>query len=158
MLTKSKHDRYLLIIFVIWALVTVGFHFFSSQCEQKPKNPPRTEVAHPRVAPTPYTDKELAGWYATYNSRYFSGHLPKDTKVRWAFLEGRYGETANPQDNFFVIRLDIPKNREAIMAKQTLLHEMCHVATYGKELDFHGPLWQAEIHRLMMEGAWDDLV
>lgn len=148
-MNSKKADRLIQIVFFIWLAVSIGFCLFSAKL--------LPSVPKTSVSAAPFTDKQLAAWYATYNERYFSGRLPKNTVVRWNFLEDKYGETEPPADGRFVILLDISRNRESIMARITLLHEMCHVATYDKGFD-HGLAWRAEIHRLMMEGAFDDLI
>jgi SprT-like family len=150
-MTRTGNDRVLVLILVLLcALWSVLFSESRSQSE------PTRPAAHKAVAPTPYTDKELAEWFATYNRRYFSNRLPATT-VRWAFLGLKYGETEQLENGQFLIRIDIARNREGIMTLITMLHEMCHVATAGKGFD-HGPAWQAEMHRLMLEGAFDELL
>jgi hypothetical protein len=63
----------------------------------------------------------------------------------------------------FVIRLDVIKNQERNVAKTTILHEMCHVKTWGESCHIPGQpstcrRWLVELHRIMLEGAFDDLV
>jgi hypothetical protein len=117
----------------------------------------------PTTDPLPFTPGELQDIYKSYNSQYWDGKLAKATVV-WTVLKvGRFGETEKEDDGRFLIRLDSTKNREANVAKTTILHEMCHVRTWGEDCHIPGTpnkcrRWLAELHRIMLEGAFDDLV
>jgi len=107
----------------------------------------------------PFNVGELQDLYKTYNRTYWDGKLPANATVVWTGLnKERFGETTTDGNGRFVIRLDVMKNRERNVAKTTILHEMCHVKTYGQDKTDHGPRWLAELHRIMLEGAFDDLV
>jgi SprT-like family len=126
--------------------------WFPAQAQQVKKPAPTCE------APVlPYTTGEMQATFDTYNREYWDGKLPK-TVVVWTGLTKRYGETEKQADGSFLIRLDAVKNKEQNVAKTTLLHEMCHVKTYGQDKVDHGDRWHAELHRIMLEGAFDDLV
>jgi len=106
----------------------------------------------------PYTTGEMQDIFDTYNREYWDGKLPKTVIVWTGLPKQRYGETEKQTDGSFIIRLDVIKNKEQNVAKTTLLHEMCHVKTYGKDKTDHGDRWHAELHRIMLEGAFDDIV
>ena len=108
------------------------------------------------AAPLPLTNGELQDIFKFYNRTYWDGRLPT-VLVVWTGLENRYGETDMLPDGRYVIRLDATKNREGNVARTTILHEMCHVRTWGEDAQ-HGPRWRAELHRIMLEGAFDDIV
>lgn len=105
-----------------------------------------------------YTTGEMQAIFDTYNRVYWDGKLPKTVIVWTGLPKQRFGETEKQTDGSFLIRLDAVKNKEQNVAKTTLLHEMCHVKTYGQDKTDHGDHWHAELHRIMLEGAFDDLV
>jgi hypothetical protein len=129
------------------------------------------------VIPLPFSSGALQDLFKSYNRQYWRGKLPKTTVV-WTALPTRFGETHQNEkndysadfgeseredDGTFVIRLDVVKNREANVAKTTILHEMCHIKTWGEPCHQQGVpddcrRWLAELHRIMMEGAFDDIV
>jgi len=115
------------------------------------------------AVPPPFTSGDLQDIFETYNREYWDGKLPA-TVVVWTGLKDRYGETNVLPDGRFVIRLDVLRNREANVARTTILHEMCHVKTWGDSCHVKGAKvqdcsrWLAELHRIMLEGAFDDLV
>lgn len=108
------------------------------------------------TASLPYSSGGLQDIFRFYNRTYWDGKLPA-TVVVWTGLENSYGETDLLPDGRYIIRLDALKNRENNVARSTLLHEMCHVKTWGATPP-HGLRWQAELHRIMLEGAFDDIV
>jgi len=116
-----------------------------------------------QAAPLPYTPGELQDIFNTYNRQYWDGKLPKTTVI-WTALKDRYGDTNIENNGSFVIRLDVLKNKEQNVAKTTLLHEMCHVKTWGEQCHVEGAKngdctrWLRELHRIMLEGAFDDIV
>lgn len=122
------------------------------------KRPPKPIPCASDITPLAYSDGELQGIFQTYNRMYWSGRLPA-TVVVWAGMEKSYGETDLLPDGRYIIRLDILRNREGNVIRTTLLHEMCHVKTWGKDdKNPHGSIWLAELHRIMLEGAFDDIV
>ena len=100
---------------------------------------------------------ELRAWYKVYNRNYFFDHLP-EARFEWENMHAihRMGQT----DCSFkpcLITLDITYNEAFPVAKATILHEMCHVETWGEQED-HGKKWQACMHTLWLEGAFDGLI
>lgn len=109
-----------------------------------------------------------------FNSRYFRGKLPKDTRVIWSDLTdinclGVY----DPQYSISARRVRGPKKGEYRICKarkhtiricrrikwsssvwmRTLLHEMVHL----KGIDGHGPRFQREMKRLAVRGGFAGL-
>lgn len=92
--------------------------------------------------------------YAVYNTMWFDGKLPKNTVIaltnqpEWiantSFEKGRY-----------VIRFNPRYNMTSAQSGETLLHEMCHIAT-PKDMD-HGPIWEACMENLALNGAMHDV-
>jgi len=113
------------------------------------------------VAALPFTTGELQDVFDTYNRQYWDGKLPK-THVIWTALSKRFGETVKEDDGSFTIKLDVSWNVLPNVAKTTLLHEMCHIKTWGESchIGTQGDCtrWQRELHRIMLEGAFDDIV
>jgi hypothetical protein len=127
-----------------------------------------SQAPKPRTAPCaaprlPYTPGELQDIFKTYNRTYWDGKLP-ETVVVWTALPGKlFGQTHQEADGRFVIKLDSAKNGYEIVAKTTILHEMAHIKTWGDQCHITGQpdqcsRWLAEIHRIMLEGAFDDLI
>lgn len=130
--------------------------------QQKPVVKLHEPITCPSSKP-PFTTGELEDIYTTYNRMYWDGKLPP-AKIIWTGLpEGRFGETMEESKGHFLIKLDVVKNVEVNVAKTTILHEMAHVKVWGEECHIPGTpnkctRWLVEIHRIMLEGAFDDLV
>jgi len=86
---------------------------------------------------------DLHAWYQQENLTAFGGSL-RDTTVEWGDLreDDAEGETYQLADDSFVIVLDRKQNMSESEARDTLIHEACHVATWGEE-PVHGPRWTA---------------
>jgi hypothetical protein len=124
-------------------------------------------VGSPQKAPPApalaFTPGDLQKIYDSYNREYWDGKLPAATLVWTGLPNDRFGETDKDAGGRFVIRLDVIKNQERNVAKTTILHEMCHVKTWGESCHIPGQpstcrRWLVELHRIMLEGAFDDLV
>jgi hypothetical protein len=101
---------------------------------------------------------QLLLWYSNNNKDYFDNQLPHDTDVVWQSLRYRQamGDTSCNESGC-LIRLDPFVNVAPATAQETLLHESCHVATQGVDLD-HGPEFQACIKMLFDKGAFVGLI
>ncbi len=88
---------------------------------------------------------DLHSWYQQENATNFGGSL-QDADVEWGDLreEKAEGITYRYTDDSFAIVIDRHSNTSESQARETLRHEICHVATWGDE---HGPKWQACISR-----------
>jgi hypothetical protein len=66
--------------------------------------------------------------------RYFDGQLPP-VFLRWDNLqkEGALGITEVDEEGYLEIVVDGYENTTEADARETLRHEMCHVATWGEE-------------------------
>ena len=97
--------------------------------------------------------------YNTFNRDYFLGQLPKNANVRWTdlSLQQDMGMTWIDEAGVRQIRIDRKTNPVLRQAQLTLLHEMCHIKTDGRELDNHGIKWQACMVNLAEHGAMHDL-
>jgi SprT-like family len=99
-------------------------------------------------------------WYAQYNEEYFWKSLPDDTEVDLVtdLPDGNMG-TAVCADfhRQCVIQIEERSNPVTRSQKITLLHEMCHVATWRQQDNPHGSKWQACMHRIADRGAFDNL-
>lgn len=98
----------------------------------------------------------LESWYKSDNVAYFGGKLPTDTIVRYGSLGDNLGLTTKI-DGVFVITIDPKWAPAPVTQQETLLHEECHVETWD-ELVSHGPRWQACMHLLYMNHAFDGLL
>src|SRR5271156_2307274 len=132
-----------------------------AQAQKFPLPPQKKPTPVCEVPSLPYTVGQLQDIFTTFNRMYWDGKLPA-TVVVWTALK-EYGETDKLPDGRFVIRLDSVKNQETNVAKTTILHEMCHIKTWGDPCHVKADhpdcsRWLIELHRIMLEGAFDDLV
>lgn len=97
--------------------------------------------------------------YANFNRDYFLDQLPRNVNVEWANLglQNDMGMTWVDESGIRQIRIDRKTNPVIRQAQLTLLHEMCHIKTDGRELDVHGIKWQACMVDLAEHGAMHDL-
>ena len=120
-----------------------------------------TVSAHPR---TRITSAFLQEAFEHLNDGYFDGNLPRDTRVIYGGppdTEEVIGETYCtyvPQKGFSGCTIYIvPKyNLVAPIALESLNHEVCHIATYGKDFN-HGPVWQNCMLNLAKEGGFEGI-
>jgi SprT-like family len=77
------------------------------------------------------------------NQRYFAGRLPSYQVIVTSHLRHADGRIARRSRRIYL------RPAPADMLLEALLHEMAHAATN----DYHGPRWQAEMHRLQQLGA-----
>lgn len=107
----------------------------------------------------PDREQDLRAWYSGFNHTYFQDELPPavitenladDTKMAETFYEaGSYRVAINPKYN-------LSTKTERI----NLLHESCHILIFvehDEEFDDHGPHWQACMHHLADQNAFDNL-
>ena len=113
-----------------------------------------------------YKNSYLKKLYNQYNKKYFGGKLP-DIVVGWAtteqFVEHRIAKrtcafTSLDQEKPTrptAIVIHRSENKSMLHVKTDLLHEMVHVAHMRAD---HGPVFKAEIRRLVNEGAYDGIL
>jgi hypothetical protein len=106
-----------------------------------------------------YSEAELPAVYADLNEEYFDGQLPKDAAVDFAERDDRYAAMTRQIASG---RFHIALNKDYVAAMETtrlaILHEDCHVKTWGQELDQHGRLWLSCMLALDAEGAFRDQI
>jgi hypothetical protein len=128
----------------------------------------RLETTHPtNYSPKfmPFKpDKRLQKWYQKYNRLYFDNQLPAGVLVGWDEDEPEaahiHGVVFNKKDDgvdmtVACIRLNPNKHVGSIDARQSLLHELCHLKLLP--WPHHGKRFNNEMRRLAMLGALDDL-
>jgi predicted SprT family Zn-dependent metalloprotease len=89
---------------------------------------------------------DLPNLYQQINAQSFDGSLP-NVAVEWSQLPDNYGETRFYDDG----RVEIGIDRESVTddeeLRETMQHEMCHVATHDDVVplhpDDHGDLFQS---------------
>ncbi|VVB52798.1 SprT-like family protein [uncultured archaeon] len=98
-------------------------------------------------------------FYDGYNEEYFANSLP-DATVSWGDLTsiGDIAVTYLHKDGTIDIIVDRRKNPSTRQAQASLLHEMCHVATWPasdgpKDDPDHGAKHEACMLRLAEQGA-----
>jgi len=112
------------------------------------------------------TPSEWKKIYAEYNSRFFGDELPEENVIILSTEEmkqSNLGET-EASDGVFWIRISPLRHFGDRQARETLLHEMCHISLTRKkkqkDWDFsdHGPTFQREMIRIAklwaFENAW----
>jgi hypothetical protein len=94
----------------------------------------------------------LHALYQETNKDFFGGQLP-DVVVKVEDLSEAKaeGETYMETQDLFVIVLDPKWNTSEDEALHTMRHESCHVATWGREPDEHGPIFQECMARFGQE-------
>jgi hypothetical protein len=90
------------------------------------------------------TPESLQSRYQELNRKFFDNSLPP-VRIEWADLTGynREGETYREDDGTFVVLVDLRTNLRDEDLQDTVSHEMCHVATWRREDDPHGPSFRA---------------
>lgn len=94
------------------------------------------------------------------NDGYFDGALPR-TAVRFEPTPDKncIGETLyNAEGKRFEIYVNPKFNNDISIAKETVIHETCHVAEWGHDDEGdHGPSWQTCMKNLANEGAFEGI-
>jgi len=123
----------------------------SSVCEQQGRHVARKKTE------TPFPEEDWAKWYAGYNEQYFLNQLPANTEVHWADLTPLHnmGYTIK-HENRYEILIDRDTHPTGKQARQTLLHEQCHLATWDKSLE-DGLEFQKCMVNLAVHGAFEGL-
>lgn len=103
----------------------------------------------------------LRRMFRNYNATYFDDRLEEPKVVTFGPMEGKEknasGWSHKPPQAEAEIRIDenLIEYRRAV--EIILIHEMAHLATWGYHSP-HGMLFQAELHRLYMMGAYEGLL
>lgn len=113
----------------------------------------------------PALQQNLQADFEAYNNEYFGGELPT---VSVLYIDE--GPNADIGDTVCTLSKQSPMictitinsydDRNEREADLTLFHETCHVYTYQHgtdDFDPHGPHWQACMHQLADEKAFDTL-
>jgi len=105
--------------------------------------------------------RELTFQYHEYNRKYYRGRLPNIEVYFRSMPKSKQdvlGYTATPEigdAEYIVINKKLELWRE--IAEIVLLHEMIHVRFPHAEPD-HGKIFEKERRRLIVAGAFDDLI
>ena len=104
--------------------------------------------------------QELSQWYLGYNHQYFQDELPQDTVLSRDLHDDRFMALTTYVDGRYHIQINPRYNESRKSERIDILHESCHVLMFIEndyELDDHGPHWQACMHRLAHQGAFESL-
>lgn len=124
-----------IILTILWALIWDLPNF-------------RGEEAKANPVSRDYLEKS----YALYNAEYFGNKLPKDTVIDQDQTDPNFmAITTKPFDGKFHIGFNSSYVSAERTGDLTLLHEMCHVKTWG---DDHGGKWRACMISLDLHGAF----
>jgi SprT-like family len=120
------------------------------------KMPPKMGPEYHRTAGTypQFNVSVTQNNYAVYNSEWFDGKLPKNTVIALTNDSTKIGMTRF-ENGHLIIRFNPRYNMTDAQSSETLLHEMCHIAT-PKDLD-HGIGWEACMENLALNGAFRDV-
>ncbi len=110
----------------------------------------------------PATPDWLDAWYRGYNVVYFTNELPQTVMISHNLKDDRFMAVTSYDfnGNFYQIEFNIKYGPSPKQEKMTLLHEQCHLeqlVTGQMEFEDHGKKWQACMHRLANEGAFENL-
>lgn len=106
-----------------------------------------------------YTEVQLQAINTYYNETVFYGALPKSMRITWENLEAfnEVGDVQKDSDGVWHIRLDRKYNPVGRQTILTMIHEDCHLVTWGQEFDDHGPKFEACMLRVAESGALHDV-
>lgn len=98
---------------------------------------------------------QLQATYDSFNEEYFNNSLPKNAVVDYGEYDDDFMATTQViSGNRFHIALNESYTGGARNARLTLLHEQCHIKTWGQDRDQHGKLWRSCMLQLDMAGAF----
>ena len=121
------------------------------------------------------TDEDLTAFYVSERDQYFGNKLPDSQHVIVMFCDGMRKKNLSGSTmpllngQYFIICVDSTEKDTPEIALEIELHEMVHVELDGKTENIdvvggafnpdgpHGRLFQAEMKRLAMEGAFEYL-
>jgi len=113
-------------------------------------------------APELYSDDTslflLRSWYAEYNEQYFQNKLPKNVVIDLNLRTGNMASTSFPKFEKYHISFDPHYVASQRAGRITLLHEMCHIKTWGEIEEVHGPRWRACMLEVDMQGEFRDII
>ena len=113
------------------------------------------------AAPVAHTEqRDLDQWYRGYDHKYFQDELPQDVIISRTLADDRFMAITFYDSGHYHIELNPKYNISTKSERINLLHESCHVEMFVEkedEFDDHGPHWQACMHRLSNQGAFEDL-
>ena len=108
------------------------------------------------------TNTRLKHWYKVFNRKYFKNELP-NLEVKFSkelpdqMMGGsRWNRKRGKDASFNAIWINWAHRKGTVIAIQTLLHEMCHIAI-GPRYN-HGTRFHKQIDRLYKAGAYKGLL
>jgi hypothetical protein len=161
MKTRTKILLTIALAVVVWALFG---------CEGGPSIPAKPQehfVALPSPTEFGVTDLPyLRNLYATYNEAYFRNRLPKGDDIDIDLAEPKFmaSTMCNDDGTQCNIKFNEKFTGAPRVADFTMLHEMCHVKTWGKDLNSkgeqadHGRVWRSCMLQLDAEGAFREII
>lgn len=129
---------------------------------QSEKSVPAPQAAALFV-PAPYSNDtnltKLRAWYAEYNEEFFDNSLPTDVKIDLSLRNGRMAESSFPEFKAYRISFDPHYVASERVGRFTLLHEMCHVKTWGETTDsYHGPRWRTCMLQIDLNDGFRNII
>lgn len=99
--------------------------------------------------------------YSEYNSLYFGSKLPKEVVIDHSEAV-QMATTMKMPDGYFHIAFNDKYTAAEVVQNLVLLHEMCHVKTWGEQPTDgtfdqsrrHGPLWRSCMLELNVQGVF----
>lgn len=116
-------------------------------CAQEPVRPSSGTKGHRIDA------AYLQSLYELYNATYFNNKLPKDVMIDTLETNPEFMAGTSKVGSSFLIQFNGYYVTAERTAQLTMQHEMCHVKTWGLELDDHGRAWRGCMLQLDMQGA-----
>lgn len=147
-------EKWLLAILVlfIWA-------WFLAGCGSKNEEHASIVIISQPEVTIPY----LKNLYAQDNERYFQNRLPSDPSI--GMTEKLFMASTMCEDGSCTLEFN-PKYVAAFrVADFTMLHEMCHIKTWGQEINpatgkefIHGKIWRTCMLQLDAAGAFREII
>lgn len=101
----------------------------------------------------------LRQWYREYNDLYFDNSLPSDTTIDFNLKDGTMASTGMVNFQRFNISFDYHYVAAQRTGRFTLLHEMCHIKTWGEMEDGnHGPRWRTCMLAIDQQGEFRTII
>ncbi len=128
-------------------------------CGGGPKIPSTPIVANDAV-----TVSYLEKLYATDNEEFFRNKLPKNPRIDLLEEQNMATTMCSDDGKDCVVKFNLKYVAARRVADFTILHEMCHIKVWGKEVDdfgqkvIHGKLWRSCMLQLDQVGVFREII
>jgi hypothetical protein len=163
--TRTKILLAITLATIVWVLLGCGGEPPPSASVIIVEKPPVEHVVQSPQSANGQTDLSyLIRLYETYNEGYFQNKLPKNTVIDIAEEKNMASAFCKNDNVTCIIQFNLKYTLAPRTADEAMLHEMCHVKSWGKDLDSlgvqieHGLTWRACMLQLDMQGAFREII